>query len=53
MKVGERKTLIKADVDLKLPINQISDDQCDISGHIVNLNLSDFSIYAKSLSKTK
>lgn len=53
MKVGERKTLIKADVDLKLPINQISDDQCDISGHIVNLNLSDFSIYAKSLSKNK
>lgn len=53
MKAGVRKTLINADVDLKLPINQISDDQCDISGHIVNLNLSDFSIYAKSLSKNK
>lgn len=53
MKAGVRKTLINTDVDLKLPINQISDDQCDISGHIVNLNLSDFSIYAKSLSKNK
>lgn len=53
MKAGVRKTLINADVDLKLPVNQISDDQCDISGHIVNLNLSDFSIYAKSLSKNK
>ena len=43
MKAGERKTLMQADVDLQLPVNKLTDNQCDISGHIINLNLSDFS----------
>lgn len=53
MKAGERKTLMQADVDLQLPVNKLTDNQCDISGHIINLNLSDFSAYAKSISKNK
>lgn len=50
---GSKKTLIKTDLNLKLPVNKISDNQFDIYGHIINLDLSDFSIYAKSLSKDK
>lgn len=53
IQTGKKKSFIKSDIDLKLPINKISDDQCDISGHIVNLDLSDFSMYAKSLSDGK
>ena len=50
---GKKKASLNADIDLKLPINKISDDQLDISANIVNLDLSDFSIYAKALSKNK
>ena len=50
---GKNKSFIKSDVDLKLPLNKIDDNQCDISGHISNLDLSDFSIYAKALSDNK
>lgn len=50
---GKKKASLNADIDLKLPLNKISDDQLDISGNIVNLDLSDFSIYAKALSKNK
>jgi hypothetical protein len=53
IQTGKKKAFIKSDIDLKLPINKISNDQCDISGHIANLDLSDFSIYAKALSKNK
>ena len=53
IQTGKKKSFIKSDIDLKLPLNKIDDNQCDISGHIVNLDLSDFSIYAKSLSKDK
>lgn len=51
--VGEKASFLKADIDLKLPVNKISEDQLQISGHIANLDLSDFSNYAKSLSKGK
>lgn len=51
--VGNKASYIKADVDLKLPFNKISDDQLQADGHIANLNLADFSPYAKSLSKNK
>lgn len=51
--VGKKASYIKANVDLKLPVSKVSDDQLEISGHIVNLNLADFSIYANSLSKGK
>ncbi len=50
---GNKKAYIKADLTLKLPLTKLSDDQCDISGHIVNLDLSDFSEYAKAISKNK
>ena len=53
IKVGSKKTFIKSDIDLKLPLTEIFDNQCDISGHIANLDLSDFSMYAKYLSKDK
>lgn len=38
-------------IDIKLPINKISEDQFIVSGYVKNLDLSDFSDYAKSLSK--
>ena len=50
---GKKKASLSADLNLKLPVSKISDDQFDISGHIVNLDLSDFSVYAKALSKDK
>ena len=51
LNTGSKKSFIKTNINLKLPINKISDDQLEISGHIANLDLSDFSIYAKTLSK--
>lgn len=53
LKAGNEKSFIKTDLNLKLPINKISDNQLDISGHIVNLNLADFSVYVKTLTKNK
>ena len=50
---GHKKTFIKTDINLKLPVNKISDDQLEISGHIANLDLSEFSAYAKAFSKDK
>lgn len=49
--VGNKASFIKSDIDLKLPLNNIAEDQLQISGHIANLNLADFSPYAKSISK--
>lgn len=46
-------TSIKLDLNLRLPINKISDNQLKISGHIANLNLADFSDYIKKLSNNK
>lgn len=51
--IEDKISYIKSDLDLKLPINHISDDQLGVSGHIVNLNLADFSAYAKAFSKNK
>lgn len=48
---GKKKSFIKTDIDLKLPLNKIYENQFEISGHIVNLDLSDFSDYARVLSK--
>ena len=53
LKTGNKKSFIKTDLNLKLPVNKISDNQIDISGHIANLDLSDFSVYVKTLSKDK
>lgn len=50
---GNKKSLINASLNVKLPINKISEDQINLTGNITNLDLSDFSIYANSLSKNK
>ncbi len=47
---GTKKSYIKTDLNLKLPVTNISDNQIDIDGHIVNLDLSDFAQYAGQLS---
>ena len=50
---GSKKSYLKADIDLQLPINNVSNDQLELNGHLINLDLSDFSVYAKSISKNK
>ena len=50
LNTGKKTSYLKADIDLKLPLNRISDDQAELSGHLVNLDMSDFSAYAKALS---
>ena len=44
---------IKLDVKIKLPINTASKDMFILDGYIKNIDLSDYSVYAKSLSKDK
>ena len=50
---GQKKSSIKADLNFKLPITNITNNQFKISGHIVNIDLSDFSEYIKTLSENK
>ena len=51
--VGNKTASIVADVDVKLPIEKISEDKVFINGKIKDLNLADFSTYAKYLSRNK
>lgn len=51
--VGKEVSKIRADVDVKLPLNKITQDKIHINGKISNLNLADFSSYAKYLSQNK
>lgn len=51
--VDKKASDIMADVDIKLPLNKISEDQFKIKGRITNLNLADFSEYAKAISSNK
>lgn len=51
--VGAKTSLIKADVDMKLPLSRVSEDQLQIEGLISDLDLADFSTYASSLSGNK
>ncbi len=53
LQTGEKTSYLNTDIDLELPLNKIFDDKLEISGHIINLNLADFSAYAKALSKNK
>lgn len=48
--VDKKSSELMADIDVKLPINIITEDQFKINGRITNLNLSDFSEYARTLS---
>lgn len=51
--VGEKASDIDLNLSLKLPISHVTQDQLQLKGKISNLNLADFSVYAKSLSKNK
>lgn len=51
--VGDKSALIDADIDVKLPIEKITEDKIFVNGKIENLNLADFSTYAKYLSGNK
>lgn len=51
LKTGQKTSLIKLDAELKLPIDNVSKNQISIDGYVKNLDLSDFSPYAKYLSK--
>ena len=51
--VNKKASDIMADVDIKLPFNKITENQFKISGRISNLNLADFSDYAKAFPNSK
>lgn len=51
--VDGKPSLVKTDIDLKLPLNKINEDQLLINADIENLDLSIFKIYAKYFSKNK
>lgn len=51
--VDNKPSSIKADVDIKLPVNNINQDQFMINADVKNLDLSTFRIYAIALSKNK
>ena len=53
LSVGSKVSKISADVDVKLPLDKISEDQININGKITDLNLADFSTYAKYLSNNE
>ena len=49
LSIGNKNSQLMADIDIKLPINKITEDQFKIKGTINNLDLSDFSDYAKAI----
>ena len=50
---GEKHSKIDIDIDTKLPIANISENSTDINIKVKDLNLTDFSTYAKVLSDNK
>ena len=48
--VGQKSSDIVTDIDIKLPLNRITENQFKVNGSITNINLADFSDYAKSVS---
>lgn len=51
--VDNKPSSIKADIDIKLPLNRVNEDQFLINADIKDLDLSIFKIYAITLSKNK
>lgn len=51
--VNKKSSDIMADIDIKLPINKISENQFKVNGRITNLDLADFSDYAKAFPNSK
>ncbi|MBR6098420.1 hypothetical protein IKP85_01590 [bacterium] len=50
---GDNVTDIKADIELMLPLNKISEDKIKLNVDIAYLNLADFTEYAKTLTNNK
>jgi len=50
---GKKKSIINADIDIKLPLTNITENKLSVNGQIKDLNLSDFSTYSKLISKNK
>jgi len=48
--VDKKSSEILTDIDIKLPINKITEDQFKINGRISNLDLADFSDYIEAIS---
>ena len=53
IKTETHNSKISVDIKTKLPLNKISGDNLNLEGQIVNLNLDDFTPYAKVISKDK
>jgi len=51
--VGDKAAKIQANADMQLPLNKISEDKALFDLNIENVDLADFTVYAKSLSKGK
>lgn len=49
----KRISQLSVDIETKLPLNKIADDNVKIDGQIINLNLDDFTPYARVISKNK
>lgn len=49
--VDKKISEIMIDIDVKLPINHITENQLKINGHISNIDLSDFSAYIRTLTE--
>ena len=50
---GTNNAQISTDISIKLPLKSVNQNQININGQIKNLDLSDFSTYAKVLSNNK
>lgn len=50
---GKKVSEIDADVDINLPIKKISEDKAKLNINVKDLDLSDFTVYANSLSNNK
>ena len=53
LKTGNKSAIIKANIDMQLPLKNISEDKALMDMDIQNLDLSDFTEYAETLSKKK
>lgn len=51
--VNQKSSDIMADIDIKLPINKVREDQFKVNGRISHLDLADFSPYLNALPSSK
>lgn len=50
---GQKQSIINADIDIKLPLTNLSENKLSINGKVKDLNFSDFSTYAALISNNK